>query len=92
MANRYKINPAGYAYLLNEAPEVREICHYAGESAASQAEMLGGAHSGFVVDTRVGMRRFHTRVSLVARADPGGFAARGSEAKWGALRNVVPRI
>lgn len=83
---RYRINPAGYAFLLNEDPNTFSICEYAGNAAAAQAHMLGGASAEYVVDSRSGSRRIHTRVTTA------NTAAFFSERKWHALRNTLPRI
>lgn len=83
---RYYANRSGYHYILNLAPDVRQVCELAGSMAMSEARKIGGPSAEYAMDTRPGLRRMHTRVRTV------GPAAANSERKWHALRNSRPRI
>ena len=79
-------NRRGYSEVLNREPEIRDICQQAGLHAAQDAFALGGRSASYVVDTRSGATRFHTRVATADRS------AYFSERKWHALRNSIPWI
>ena len=82
----YHMYRKGYAEVLNREPEIRDVCQQAGLHAAQEAFAIGGGHAQYVVDTRSGANRFHTRVRTY------GIVAFRSENKWHALRNALPRI
>jgi hypothetical protein len=84
---QYVPNTITYRYILNAAPDVRQVCEAVGHNALREAERLGGAHGEFYTDTIQGRTRFHTRVSTAQT-----YGAQGSERKWRALRNTIPRM
>lgn len=84
---RYRVNRRGYAYVLNEAPDVRQVCELAGYRTMREAQAFGGPSSSYVTDTISGVTRFHTRVSTERT-----MAALMSERKNHALRNTIPRM
>lgn len=84
---RYRVNRSGYAYVLNQALDVRQVCELAGIRTMREAQALGGPSSSYITDTRSGATRFHTRVSTERT-----WAAFRSESKNHALRNTIPRM
>ena len=88
MANgKYVPNRHGYGYILNVAPDVRQVIELCTVRAAQMARSMGGAHSEYNADVRSGLRRFHGRVAS-ART----IAAYNSERKSHALRRVTPYV
>lgn len=77
---------SGYAFILNQASEIRQVCEAAGSNAMREATALGGSSAAYTCDTVSGVTRFHTRVAT-ERTWP----AFRSEQKTHALRNTIPR-
>ena len=88
MANgKYVPNRHGYGYILNAAPDVKQVIELCTSRAAQMARASGGAHAEYTWDVRHGLRRFHGRVAS-ART----IAAYNSERKSRALRHVTPYV
>lgn len=68
----FKVDRHGYGYVLDAAPEIGNYCQLVGERIAQSASTQSGA--GYVVDTRHGWTRYHTRVSTSARAEDGSWS------------------